>query len=228
MSQLTGAELKQVRVIFIRIFTRESLDMLLQDRLNTNLQLKSSDANFLEQVREVLFNANQEGWIYELVFAAACERPSAKGLLELSRSLGLTAKAEHSLEVLLTQTPPENLPMVRRRLFELEQQVCQVKVSIGGNTAAGTGFLVGPDLVMTNYHVVEKVIKGAAATGNVRVRFDYKTSQDGSVVYAGVEHSLAANNAIEIHSQYYSSDLKEQPLDDTWPPDNLDFRSEEH
>jgi hypothetical protein len=223
MRLLTNSELKQLQEIFKKVFGRETLDMLLQDRLDTTLQLESADKNFLQQLREVLRNANQEGWIYELVWAAACERPNADELRATARVLGLTEKPESSLEALLNQIPPQDLPTVRRRLFELEQQVCQIRVPIGNNTVTGTGFLVGPDLVMTNYHVVEKVIKGPAGAGNIRVRFDYKTSQDGAVVFAGIEHPLAGHNPIEIHSEYHSRDLTEHALDDTWPADQLDF-----
>ena len=43
----------------------------------------------------------------------------------------------------------------RARLGELEAQVCRVEVPARDRPTAGTGFLVGPDLVLTKYHVIE-------------------------------------------------------------------------
>ena len=53
-------------------------------------------------------------------------------------------------------------------------QVCCIEVF--GN-ARGTGFLVAPDAVMTNYHVVADLLKGDPATkfqGVSASVFDYK------------------------------------------------------
>jgi Trypsin-like peptidase domain len=62
------------------------------------------------------------------------------------------------------------------RLENIERQVCRVEIS--GN-AAGTGFLVGPDAVLTNWHVVEAA-KNAGTLGNVACRFDYLKLVDGT------------------------------------------------
>jgi hypothetical protein len=44
-----------------------------------------------------------------------------------------------------------------------------------------TGFLVGPDLVLTADHVLESVHAGKASPNDVRVRFDYKGTSGGTV-----------------------------------------------
>lgn len=61
------------------------------------------------------------------------------------------------------------------RLLALEAQVC--RVDIDGN-AAGTGFLVGPDVVLTNWHVVAKVERTAMAA-RVTCLFDYALLASG-------------------------------------------------
>jgi hypothetical protein len=70
-----------------------------------------------------------------------------------------------------------------QKLAQIERRVCRIEFK--GN-AAGTGFLVGPDAVLTNWHVVE-----AAKTGNtldkLTCRFDYQrlengTRQEGTVI----------------------------------------------
>ena len=62
------------------------------------------------------------------------------------------------------------------RLHLLESQVCWISIAGGG----GTGFLVGPDLVLTNQHVIDRLAKGLARWQDVRCRFDYCEPASGS------------------------------------------------
>lgn len=62
------------------------------------------------------------------------------------------------------------------RLVETRNRVCRIEI---GPRAAGTGFLVGPSAVLTNWHVVEKA-KAAGNLSQVRCRFDYLRLSDGS------------------------------------------------
>jgi hypothetical protein len=59
----------------------------------------------------------------------------------------------------------------------LEGQVC--RITIGGNSA-GTGFLVGPQAVLTAGHVLRRVVEGAIRPDKVRFQFDYKVLRDGT------------------------------------------------
>jgi len=61
------------------------------------------------------------------------------------------------------------------RLVKIERQVCRVELE--GN-ALGTGFLVGPDTVLTNWHVFE-IAKNAGKVGQVGCRFDYVRLPNG-------------------------------------------------
>lgn len=63
------------------------------------------------------------------------------------------------------------------RLLSAAGRVCQVRVGSGG----GTGFLVGPDLVLTNHHVVEDVINGQVPRSGVRCVFDHLVDDAGRV-----------------------------------------------
>jgi hypothetical protein len=59
----------------------------------------------------------------------------------------------------------------RELMITREGQVCRVEID---GAPVGTGFLVGPDAVLTNYHVLETVIAGTKTPGGVKFRFDYK------------------------------------------------------
>lgn len=64
------------------------------------------------------------------------------------------------------------------RLRAVAGQVCQIRI---GADAAGTGFLVGSDLVLTNHHVVARVIGGDVAPSAVQCVFDYIVGDNGTV-----------------------------------------------
>jgi hypothetical protein len=63
------------------------------------------------------------------------------------------------------------------RLLAVAAQVCQVRVGPGG----GSGFLVGPDLVLTNHHVVADVISGRMSPADLRFVFDHRLDEDERV-----------------------------------------------
>lgn len=68
---------------------------------------------------------------------------------------------------------------VSERFGRVLSSVCSVQT--GGNPL-GTGFLVGPDTVLTNYHVVEKIIDPAGKfIKPVSCVFDYLKLPDGAV-----------------------------------------------
>jgi hypothetical protein len=67
--------------------------------------------------------------------------------------------------------PQLDMAVWRERTTTAEGQVCRIEVD--GN-AAGTGFLVGPGVVLTNYHVVESLLNQRVLPNRVTARFDYK------------------------------------------------------
>lgn len=79
----------------------------------------------------------------------------------------------------------------RDRLFRLEGRVCRVELNDTVGTM-GTGFLVGPDALLTNYHVLQKVIEGQHGAAAVQFRFDYKALLNGQTA-DGVLIGLAAS-----------------------------------
>ncbi len=49
------------------------------------------------------------------------------------------------------------------------------------NVPRGTGFLVGPDVALTNHHVLEDVLRGDRSPDDVRFQFDYSRDAEGKV-----------------------------------------------
>ncbi|MGH2559232.1 MAG: trypsin-like peptidase domain-containing protein, partial [Thermomicrobiales bacterium] len=78
------------------------------------------------------------------------------------------------------------------RLGEIGTRVCKVEIRSQGSETSGTGFLLGPDLVMTNYHVMERVIEERGVQpSDVGIRFDYKRLNNGKVLNPGTVYRLA-------------------------------------
>jgi hypothetical protein len=128
---------------------------------------------------EVLQAANSRGILDQFLTAAAQERPFRPDLRQLvlycSTKEGWAASIDtHGLPVpdaleglTISGNPFVDTSYLAQWIINTERQVAVVR---SGNEA-GTGFLVGPDLLMTNYHVVKPHLDMAAG---VRVRFDYR------------------------------------------------------
>lgn len=103
------------------------------------------------------------------------------------------------------------------RLTQIEHRVCRVEFD--GN-AAGTGFLVGPEAVLTNWHVVEGA-KAAGQVGKLGCHFDYLRLSDGTR-QPGVVVPLHAEGLID--SSPYSPGEKNEQADGAPPtPQQLDY-----
>ena len=63
-------------------------------------------------------------------------------------------------------------------MFRQEMRVCIVEV---GGSPRGTGFLVGPNAVLTNYHVVAEAIEQKLAGDRLTFLFDYRVLANGSL-----------------------------------------------
>jgi len=138
------------------------------------------------QLFQLIDHARMNDWLPDLVAAAYERRPKNPDIATIARDLGLTIagpRLDNSTGKPLEEIIQQNAQFINPALFEqrlpiLTGQVCWVEIPGGG----GTGFLVGPDLVLTNDHVIERVRKGEAAWQDVRCIFDYKQTVDGATL----------------------------------------------
>jgi Trypsin-like peptidase domain len=73
---------------------------------------------------------------------------------------------------------PIGTEILTERMSRAGYSVCRVEID---DDPAGTGFLIGPDTVITNYHVVEKVLSGSKFTKPLTCRFDHAKLPSGGV-----------------------------------------------
>ncbi len=91
----------------------------------------------------------------------------------------------------------------REQLGKIEAQVCRIEITQNNNFQSfGTGFLIAPNVVITNYHVIEPVILSQATPNNVILRFDYKKLPEGKVINPGTEYRLLEDDWLIDKSPY--------------------------
>ncbi|NUP08216.1 MAG: trypsin-like peptidase domain-containing protein [Polyangiaceae bacterium] len=142
-------------------------------------------------VTSIVDNARGKGWDGNLVLAARATNP---GNLRMQRFAAAHFKqplkihwgadvedvdlshenAEPKLERLVNlRLGIQSIGLLLEQWTRMSQQVCKVEVSLPTGTASGTGFLVGPNAVLTNFHVVEPLLEAKRGAGSVKCRFDY-------------------------------------------------------
>lgn len=69
-------------------------------------------------------------------------------------------------------------------------QVCRIDYPTANGSTFGTGFLVGPDLLLTARHVVGKAIAAKLPGSAITCRFDYKRLPNGTKLAGTIYHPV--------------------------------------
>lgn len=227
---LTGQQYQQFSSALVHAFpSTNALALMVRFKLGENL---AEFVNVSDPLNVVAVNLIQEmearGWTARLVAAARESRPDNPEIFAFAQQLGLAVRMPASapaLEVIVRKANPfVDIARVRSRLARIETQVCRVEVAFDRGKGFGTGFLVGPDVVLTNHHVVEAVITktNGARPDRVVLRFDYKRSDDGEELNPGQEFRLAEDWLIDS-SPVSDVDFEPEPKSRLPEPDRLDY-----
>jgi V8-like Glu-specific endopeptidase len=186
--QSSGVWKRKFREALDNAFDEPSMELLTtdyfqpQDRFS-KISPPGFGKTFQFRLQELIEVARMNDWLPDLVVAARERRPKNAEIGGIAEELGLTITGPrlnnptgNSLEeVIQANAKNINLAIFHEKLPLLEGQVCKIDIPGGG----GTGFLVGPNLVLTNDHVIERVRQGLARWQDVRCRFDFKQTLDG-------------------------------------------------
>jgi V8-like Glu-specific endopeptidase len=186
--------LEQLQKALSDAFTLQTLQRMVAFKLHKDLYDIAAPGNKQQVIFELLDAASREGFLEKLVAGAREFNPGNETLREFARQYGMesTGKSTRELERIIDATKPNLAPeSFREKIFEAELRVCRIEIPVPGGLASGTGFLVAPDLVITNYHVMQWVIDGKVAPAVVRVRFDYKATR-ARTVHEGTLYKLAS------------------------------------
>jgi hypothetical protein len=207
----------------LTMMLRRQLGIVLEDEMDVH-----RGKRFI--VGDLVQLAIREGWRDDLVRGALADNTKNPNLKKAARAIGIappqqpTAAPTGSIpagdlnHLTLQKLARERGVMVKfedytAKLAALARAMCRIEIPSG--TAFGTGWLVGPDLLLTNYHVIEEVKKNAVTSADVTCRFDYfKAGSEGTVC------GLA--NAWEVDSRPYA--LADQRADAPDPTaEELDY-----
>ena len=170
----------------LEAFTREQLALLLKSRIGISLDLLApSTATLAHSAFEVVEIAGRAGWTRDLVRAAYEARPTNPALAKIYQELGLSTAISHQRAGAEVEEQPATISSAinanvkgpffdlsrwRQSLLAIESRVCRVETG----QDFGTGFLVGPDTVLTCYHNVESMFTRKSSPQSLRFRFDYR------------------------------------------------------
>jgi hypothetical protein len=175
--------------------------------------------------------ADQNGRDVELIHAMGKDRPRNAKVQQMYKKYGMaiavdvkgvsataTDSADGGLEKIVK--PHLSLPdfgLWREKMTSVESRVCRITLN---NNAQGTGFLVGPEAVLTNYHVMQPVIDGDVPAKAVQCEFDFKLLTDGTTPLTAVG---LADDWLLDHSPYSESEAKGTPEKIAPTADELDY-----
>ncbi len=220
--RLTAGQVDELVAALVDAFNLIDFRIMLRTKLGKDLDqiiiAGGLAASNLPGVFFAVVEAAERGdWSLDLVRGSRSANPTNKKLKGLSPQIDLPsdeAPTVTALESLIEATnsflDPE--PWASS-LLEAIPRVCRITIPQGKQTFFGTGFLVGPQAVLTNFHVMESVIgkndggTGVARPADVEILFDYKHAVDGEKESAGTVFHLAKNWLVD-HSPFSPADLK--------------------
>lgn len=221
--RLTGAQWRKLTTVLTQAYPRyHDLQQLLQFELGLDLQVEIAGPG---PVRDVLFDiityTEARNRTLELVEAALRNRPNLPDLLALAQELRIVPDSSSLERTLRAANIVFDSAQFRQRLAEIERQVCRIERD---GQPLGTGFLIGPEAVLTNYHVVEDLIAAKPGVSPTRfaLRFDYRLLDDGQMINAGIRFALADDWHIDS-SPYSPLDAQSEPKPADPAIDQLDY-----
>jgi hypothetical protein len=174
-------------------FDEEELARLLRSRLGYKLDVMTAPGPLKFRVFGVVEAADRAGWLQQLVELAYRQRPNNRAIAAIYEKAGLAPKADlqqsgvRQIQTNVTSSDFERtfnklLPSLDFDLWIAEaarvgDQVCWVDVEGIGK---GTGFLVGPDTLLTRDFLIDQQLRGRVPSDQVRFRFEYKVLADGT------------------------------------------------
>lgn len=185
---------QQTHRALLDAFDQEHLAELLRDKLEVRLDRIIPPGPMSLAMFNVLKHVEMAGWLPDLIKIAYEEKPESPALAKLYQTLGFSShlvglKGEGGPQPAPTAAMPSlsaidpglesavqaavglSAPDWRRHLRDIEPAVCRVEVK---GLPRGTGFLVGPDLVLTTSFVVEGIMEEPWKEALLRFRFDYR------------------------------------------------------
>ena len=216
-------EAQQLNEALLSAYTFNSLERMLFFELGKHLGHIAPPSDLQTVIFSVITTAEREGWTDDLVHAAHDGNPGNPQIKQFTRMYVRFQGAAPTLEGIIQKSNSFlDVAMWRRKLEQIERQVCSIEIAAEHE---GTGFLIAHDLVLTNYHVIQKVLPeaGLFQPQQVRLRFDYMKSEDGEELNDGVRYTLAPGDAWIVDRTPYNRSEGSGKFDELPATDELDY-----
>jgi hypothetical protein len=153
---LDGPQIDSLTSILLQNFSASDLVMLLS-RIGRKFESTAMSHEYRKNIFYMLSAANDDGWCGQLLAAMLDECPKDNDIRRFGLSLGLLnfpgANSGHFEAITNASDRFQDALVHAELLLERLRWVCRVQIP-GDNGFGGTGVLVGPDLVLTNHHVL--------------------------------------------------------------------------
>ncbi len=219
---LRGPDIEALSQALRKAFPIQRLRELFAFRLDKRLEDYSLGGDYKEVIFDVIMAAEAEGWTAELVVVARQSNPGNAALQACAERVHLGASTPTLERIVKADNPFLDVERFRTRLGRIETQVCRIEIPTPRGTAYGTGFLVAPDVLVTNHHVMDVVIGGQVRPEAALFRFDYKRLSN-DVVTEGVVFRLAPDDWLVDASPPSPVDAEREPKSGVPNPDELDY-----
>jgi hypothetical protein len=199
-NRLTGPQRKVMRGAIAGVFPdRHDLNMFLEDSGFESLDSVVREGGYEDQLFEFVKRYAARGKLNGLVGDIRSQFPESPAVIDLDVRLGLVAgggavaeqaaNSQGGLERIVRNSGETDLYLWTEKLLQIGRRICRIRYPVRNGIVYGTGFLIGPAQVLTNFHVIEHLRTGAADSKTVRVRFDYaERAHDRS---EGIDYGLA-------------------------------------
>ncbi|NDZ15674.1 hypothetical protein C7T35_19555 [Variovorax sp. WS11] len=197
MKRLSPEQLEAARDALVDGYRNwAALKQLAAFALDINLEAKVGKGPLDDVAFDLIELTEARGWTEMLLRDAVARNPGNPMLQALALSHGFApapftgpraAQLDAGFQARIIQASGlESTGRWRQQMIQRERRVCQIRA--GGN-AVGTGFLVAPRLVMSNWHVFESP-RGSGqlgAPGGYSACFDFRAAEGHEPADAGID-----------------------------------------
>jgi len=207
--------------LFSAFPTRGGLSQMMAFQMEESLEKVAGGENYSELLLNLIQWAESQGLLQKLILGARGQNPGNEDLFAFAVQLGLESPQEkpqpEKKDVKPDHTEPsslqrtiyasgggvaidiEELGDLYRQVRQASRAVCRIEAY----QSMATGFLVGPDVVMTAYFTVKNLIENASYVdpvtreetslqpSNIKFRFGYFRLPTSPITNAGEVYSLA-------------------------------------
>jgi hypothetical protein len=219
--EIPESHLRPLRDALVDAFsTWSDLRQFVRFQLNESLDAMTGEAGGLGAATFNLLQwARDRGRLAELIVAARNERPRNPTFQAIAETVGLTSFRGDLESIVGVNSLFLDPTTWREGLTRAEWRTCRVdRLGCG----VGTGFLVGPDLVMTNYHVVASLVDKPSEAASWSCRFDHKVAGPDGASLTGAAFELATEWLIDF-SRHSALDSFSDPKPGDPSVNELDF-----